>query len=78
MRNKLALSIAVVALVAVIAFWAIPQGVQSEAGVTCTLTGKTVDKCCCETRDGKIYCPLADKTLEECCCVAAEGGTKQS
>ena len=34
----------------------------------CTLTGKVVDKCCCEQRDGKTYCPLAGKTVEKCCC----------
>ena len=34
----------------------------------CTLTGKIVDKCCCEQREGKTYCPLAGKTVEKCCC----------
>ena len=34
----------------------------------CTLTGKVVDKCCCEQREGKTYCPLAGKTVEKCCC----------
>jgi hypothetical protein len=38
----------------------------------CTLTGKVVDKCCCEQREGKTYCPLANKTVEKCCCVPAE------
>ena len=44
----------------------------------CTLTGKVVDKCCCEQRDGKTYCPLAGKTVEKCCCepVADEPATK--
>ena len=36
--------------------------------VRCTLTGKVVDKCCCEQREGKTYCPLAGKTVEKCCC----------
>lgn len=36
--------------------------------VRCTLTGKVVDKCCCEQRDGKTYCPLAGKAVEKCCC----------
>jgi hypothetical protein len=34
----------------------------------CTLTGKEVDKCCCDERDGKLYCPLAKKSVEKCCC----------
>ena len=34
----------------------------------CSLTGKVVDKCCCEQREGKTYCPLAGKTVEKCCC----------
>ena len=35
----------------------------------CTLTGKTVESCCCTEKDGKLYCPLAKKTIESCCCV---------
>ena len=44
----------------------------------CSLTGKVVDKCCCEQREGKTYCPLAGKTVEKCCCepVAAEPAKK--
>jgi hypothetical protein len=38
----------------------------------CTLTGKVVDKCCCEQRDGKTYCTLAKKNVEKCCCEDAE------
>jgi hypothetical protein len=34
----------------------------------CSLTGKEVDKCCCEKRDGKLYCTLAKKNVEKCCC----------
>jgi len=37
----------------------------------CTLTGKTVESCCCTEKDGKLYCPLAKKTIESCCCVPA-------
>jgi hypothetical protein len=37
---------------------------------TCTLTNKTVEKCCCITqKDGKLYCTLAKKTVDPCCCV---------
>ena len=35
----------------------------------CTLTNTTVEKCCCQQREGKLYCPLAKKTIETCCCV---------
>lgn len=34
----------------------------------CSLTGKVVDKCCCEQREGQTYCPLAKKNVEKCCC----------
>ncbi len=37
-------------------------------GLVCSLTGKHIDQCCCEEKDGKLYCPLADKTVENCCC----------
>ncbi|MCI0402911.1 MAG: hypothetical protein L0212_05235 [Acidobacteria bacterium] len=37
----------------------------------CTLTGKTIESCCCAEKDGKLYCPLAKKTIESCCCVPA-------
>jgi hypothetical protein len=36
--------------------------------VTCRVTGKTLDKCCCETKDGKFYCKLTKKTYDQCCC----------
>jgi len=49
-----------------------PQtGAAKEAPKTkmkCKLTGKVVDECCCEQRDGKTYCPLANKTVDGCCC----------
>ncbi len=39
----------------------------------CTLTGKTVDQCCCvKQKDGKLYCTLAKKTVDKCCCKAEE------
>jgi hypothetical protein len=41
--------------------------------VTCTLTNKTVETCCCvEQKDGKLYCTLAKKTVDPCCCKPAE------
>ena len=42
--------------------------VASESGLICTLTGKKIEACCCEQKDGKLYCPLAQKTIESCCC----------
>lgn len=39
------------------------------ATLTCTLTNKTVEQCCCTTqKDGKLYCTLAKKTIATCCC----------
>ena len=35
---------------------------------TCRETGKTMDKCCCEMKDGKFYCKLTKKTYDQCCC----------
>ncbi len=41
--------------------------------VTCTLTNKTVEKCCCvQQKDGKLYCTLAKKTVDPCCCKPIE------
>jgi len=40
---------------------------------TCTLTNKTMEKCCCvQQKDGKLYCTLAKKTVDPCCCTPAE------
>jgi hypothetical protein len=35
---------------------------------TCRVTGKTMDKCCCEMKGGKSYCKLTKKTYDQCCC----------
>ncbi len=51
----------VLALFAGIAFGA-------EHKMTCRVTGKTLDKCCCEMKDGKFYCKLTKKTYDDCCC----------
>jgi hypothetical protein len=50
---------------------AAPQAPTKESALRCLLTGKKIEKCCCEQRDGKLYCPLAKKTIEKCCCEAA-------
>ena len=40
-------------------------------GWKCSLTGKTVQSCCCtQQKDGKLFCTLAKKTVESCCCKA--------
>ena len=45
---------------------------DKQAPLQCTLTGKKIAKCCCETRDGKLYCTLAKKTIDKCCCQGPE------
>ncbi len=42
--------------------------VKAATRMRCTLTGKEIDNCCCEKRDGKLYCPLAKKAVDKCCC----------
>jgi hypothetical protein len=39
----------------------------AEQNMTCRETGKTMDKCCCEMKDGKFYCPFTKKTYDKCC-----------
>ena len=51
---------------------AAPQVAKKEASLRCTLTDKTIEKCCCGQRNGKLYCPLAKKSIDKCCCVPAE------
>jgi hypothetical protein len=36
--------------------------------ITCRITGKKMDKCCCEMKNGKFYCTLTKKTYDQCCC----------
>ena len=47
------------------------QGQKKPASYRCTLTGKSVETCCCEQRENKLYCSLAKKTIEKCCCEPA-------
>ena len=44
------------------------SGFGAEQKYTCRVTRKTMDKCCCEVKDGKFYCKLIKKTYDECCC----------
>lgn len=51
---------------------ALNGSVRAAAKYTCTLTGKTVETCCCvEQKDGKLYCTLAKETIDTCCCKPA-------
>lgn len=38
------------------------------ANMRCSLTGQTVESCCCTHQDGKLHCTLADKDVDSCCC----------
>ncbi len=43
--------------------------VRAATKYTCSLTGKTVEKCCCvQQKDGKLYCTLAKQMVDPCCC----------
>ena len=55
---------------------ATPQAATTPTSLRCTLTGKKIEKCCCEQRDSNLYCTLAKKAVEKCCCEPAE--TRQS
>lgn len=50
--------------------FAVPGIAAKSSPQVCTLTGKTVAKCCCITKDSKLYCTLAKKHIESCCCKA--------
>ena len=60
MKNLM--SILIVTLLSMSAFGA------SQKTMTCTKTGKKIDKCCCEEKNGKFYCKLTKKTYDQCCC----------
>ena len=40
----------------------------AEQKITCRVTGKKMDKYCCEMKGGKFYCKLTKKTYDQCCC----------
>jgi hypothetical protein len=46
---------------------------QPAQKMRCSLTGKTVDTCCCEQRQGRLHCTLADKDVATCCCKRVDG-----
>ena len=44
----------------------------------CSLTGKTVETCCCVHKEGKLRCTLADKDVESCCCMPETDATDET
>ena len=76
MRKKVLFAVPALAIVAMIGGLAserVAAGTRDTAKWVCTLTGKTVDQCCCEQqKDGKLYCTLAKKTVDKCCCKAPD------
>jgi hypothetical protein len=100
MRYKLALILGAALLAAAgLAALERPKSKDLEAAkanasspLRCTLTGKTIESCCCTEKDGastfaqrgepqpnhKLYCPLAKKTIESCCCVPANAAKATS
>jgi hypothetical protein len=74
MQKVLLMSVLVLFLVGTLA----AQQGKETAGVMCKLTGKKVEKCCCETRDGNLYCPLAKKEIKECCCETESVGKEKA
>ncbi len=76
MKKKVLFAVPLLAIVATIG--GLASGPAAAAGRdtakwVCTLTGRTVDACCCvQQKDGKLYCTLAKKTVDKCCCKAAE------
>jgi hypothetical protein len=73
MKKRVLFAIPVLAIVATIGGLASGRAAGDAAKWVCTLTGKTVEKCCCEPqKDGKLYCTLAKKTVDKCCCKAPE------
>ena len=41
---------------------------HSSGKMRCSLTGKTMETCCCVQKEGKLHCTLADKDVDTCCC----------
>ena len=59
---------------AVIAISAMTTGAsRHHAALRCTLTGKTINSCCCTmAANGNLHCTLANKDIKECCCESAK------
>jgi len=58
-----------------IAALGVTTSAKGDGALRCTLTGKTIASCCCETgKNGKLHCTLANKDIETCCCEPAKPG----
>ena len=64
---KKVLLAAVLGTLVVLGASAAQKGTKSTK-LTCTLTKKTIETCCCIQKDGKLYCTLAKKVVDPCCC----------
>jgi len=42
--------------------------VPASQGMTCELTGTTVQSCCCVETAGGMVCTLTGQTVSSCCC----------
>jgi len=55
------------------------EAAEKTGKLRCSLTGKVVDKCCCEPREGgKMHCTLAKKDVDKCCCVEVKAESKET
>lgn len=59
------------------------KGTKRRAGgaakLRCSLTGKEVDTCCCEPREGgRMHCTLAKKDVDKCCCSEVKAEEKKA
>lgn len=61
-RVKTTLGLALAGLIG----WAALGGPKAE--YRCSLTGSTIEQCCCVLKEGRLYCPLAEQAVEKCCC----------
>lgn len=45
-------------------------GTNAADNLVCSLTGKSIDSCCCEpAKSGNgLHCTLANKDIKKCCC----------
>jgi hypothetical protein len=50
----------------VMAFSSTPFAASNKT--TCRITGKSMDQCCCEMKNGKFYCKLTKKTYDKYRC----------
>ena len=40
--------------------------------MTCSMSGETVERCCCSIVNGAMVCSMTGETVATCCCVEAE------